>query len=34
MNILEKNLEAVKTQVKNIEFDRDCVELDLNGGGY
>jgi hypothetical protein len=34
MNILEQNLEAVKTQVKNIEFDRDCVELDLNGGGY
>jgi hypothetical protein len=32
MNILEQNLETVKTQVKNIEFDDECVELNLDGG--
>ena len=34
MNILEQNLDDVKTQIKNIEFDRDCIELEMSGGGY
>jgi len=34
MNILEQNSDNIKTLVKNIEFDRDCVELDMCGGGY
>jgi len=34
MNILEQNSDNIKTLVKNIEFDRDCVELEMCGGGY
>jgi len=34
MNILEQNLDEIKAQIKNMEFDRDCVELEMNGGGY
>jgi len=34
MNILEQNFDNIKTQIKNMEFDRDCIELEMSGGGY